>query len=78
MNCGSDFLFGLITMIQQPCTELFGIISTRAFYQNPNQGLYQGIQLSQSRLGLRMTGSRTMLRFAMNGVRSDLRFTIFS
>ena len=70
MNCGSDLLFGFITMVQQPCAEVFGIVSTRALYQQPNQGLYKGIQMTQSRLGIRMLGSKTMVRFAMNGVRS--------
>ena len=71
MNCGSDLLFGIITMANQPCVDLFGVVSTRAFYQTPNQGLYQGIQMSQSRIAMRMTGSQMMGRFAMNGVRSS-------
>ena len=70
MSCGSDLLFGFLTLGQQPCTEIFGIVSTRALYQQPNQGLYQGLQMSQSRFGIRMSGSKTMIRFAMNGIRS--------
>ena len=59
-------------MANQPCVDLFGVVSTRAFYLTPNQGLYQGIQMSQSRIAMRMTGSQMMGRFAMNG--SKFRF----
>ena len=71
MTCGSDLLFGIITIANQPCVDLFGVVSTRAFYQTPKQGLYQGIQMSQSRIAMRLTGDQMMGRFAMNGVRSS-------
>ena len=39
MNCGSDLLFGIITMANQPCVDLFGVVSTRSLLSNSQSGV---------------------------------------